>query len=93
MVQARAKRRIKPQEQPSLAEALESADGAALVDPSLSDFFAVPVNRDEEKDWGQLRGKSAEDLTEGRREAVSAAYRQRVEVYFRVIAERARQKK
>ena len=41
----------------------------------------------------QLRDKSAEDLTEGRRESVSAEYRTRVETYFRVIAERARKEK
>jgi hypothetical protein len=79
--------------QPARAASLESADGAALTDLAVPDFSLTPVSRSEQEDWGQLRGKSAEDLTEGRRESVAAEYRKRVETYFRVIAERARKKK
>ena len=51
------------------------------------------INRDDGKEWGMLRGKAAEDTVQGTREAVAAEYREGVEAYFRVLAERARQKK
>jgi hypothetical protein len=56
-------------------------------------FAGSRVNRDDGKEWGALRGKSAEDTAKGRREAVAAEYRERVEAYFRVLAEQARAKK
>jgi hypothetical protein len=92
MAQARMQGRMMGQSQTTVG-ALVSADGAPLTDFTVPDFSLTPVNREEQEDWGQLRGKSAEDLTEGRRESVSAEYRKRVETYFRVIAERARKKR
>ena len=55
-------------------------------------FDLEQVKREAERDWGQLTVKSAEDLTEGRRDPVSERYRQQVEAYFRVIAEQANPK-
>ncbi len=64
---------------------------AAFSDPSTSSQFELTVvNRDENKDWGKLRDKSADELTRGRPEAVAKEYRKSVEAYFRVLAERAR---
>jgi len=57
-----------------------------------SDGALSSVNRRESKDWGQLRQKSADDLTEGRKESVAAEYRKQVQTYFRIIAQRARQR-
>jgi hypothetical protein len=58
----------------------------------MDDFKVAAVNRSEVANWGKLRGKSAEDLTNGRSEAVSKEYRKSVEAYFRVLAERAKKK-
>jgi hypothetical protein len=41
-------------------------------------------------DWGKLPKKVAEQLTQGQREAVAGEYRNQVETYYRVIAERAK---
>ena len=60
---------------------------------AMTDFEVISVSRDENTEWGKLRGKSAEDLTTGRSEAVSEEYRKSVETYFRVLAERARKKR
>ena len=93
MTRARMRSRKPARNQPSLAAALESAQGADPTDYAIPEFTVLPVNRNEAQDWGRLRGKSAQDLTEGRRESVGAEYRKRVETYFRVVAERARKKK
>jgi len=44
-------------------------------------------------DWGKLPPRLAKDLMEAQREAVGGEYRHMVETYFRVIAEKAREKK
>ena len=44
-------------------------------------------------EWGKLPPRLAKDLMESQREGVSGEYRHMVETYFRVIAERARDKK
>lgn len=43
-------------------------------------------------DWGKLRSLEAEDTSVQRRVDVSPEYRRQIEAYFRVIAERAREK-
>ena len=40
--------------------------------------------------WGKLPKKVAEQLSQGQREAVAGEYRNQVETYYRVIAERAK---
>lgn len=42
-------------------------------------------------DWGKLPKKVAEQLSQGKRETVAGEYRNQVETYYRVIAERAKQ--
>jgi hypothetical protein len=44
-------------------------------------------------EWGKLPPRLARDLLEAQRENVSGEYRQMVETYFRVVAEKAREKK
>jgi hypothetical protein len=44
-------------------------------------------------DWGKLPPRLAKDLMEAQRENVGGEYRHMVETYFRVIAEKAREKK
>ncbi|MDG1895127.1 MAG: hypothetical protein P8J37_09475 [Fuerstiella sp.] len=87
--------RAQAQQQAALAlgeGGTESADNPSATG-ALADFEVVGINRDENTEWGKLRGKSAEDLTTGRSEAVSEEYRKSVETYFRVLAERARKKR
>jgi hypothetical protein len=44
-------------------------------------------------EWGKLPPRLARDLMEAQRENLSGEYRAMVETYFRVIAEKAREKK
>jgi hypothetical protein len=44
-------------------------------------------------DWGKLPKKMADQLTKGQQEAVAGDYRQAVETYYKVIAEKAKQQK
>jgi hypothetical protein len=74
-------------------EALESLGIPATTGDVGKGFVTKLVNRDDGKEWGALRGKTAEETANGSREAVAAEYRQRVDAYFRVLAERARAKK
>ena len=57
------------------------------------DFDLRSVNRNEGREWGKLRARSADNLSRGGQEAVSAEYRMSVEAYFKVLAERASEKK
>lgn len=65
-------------------------------EPSLTgpqkEFVVRGVERDG-KDWGKLRGKSAESGSASEKTKVSEEYRKKVEAYFKVLAERAKQKK
>ena len=87
--------RAQAQQQAVLA--LGEGGTESTLDPSatgpMADFEVISVSRDENTEWGKLRGKSAEDLTTGRSEAVAEEYRKSVEIYFRVLAERARKKR
>ena len=73
--------------QSELAESLEGSDangpmtaGGALPKAQLS----------RNGDWGKLPKQMAEQLSQGQREGVSSEYRNQVETYYRVIAERAK---
>ncbi|QEG38862.1 hypothetical protein [Roseimaritima ulvae] len=69
-----------------------SASGAGEGEPPADQFELERVDRQQDREWGQLTQKSAEDLREGRRDRVSERYRQQVEAYFRVIAEQSKPK-
>lgn len=85
------------QAQQQAAMAMSEGGAESSENPSatgtLEDFTVLAVNRAENTNWGKLRNKSAEDLTNGKSEAISEEYRKSVETYFRVLAERARKKK
>ncbi len=81
-----------PQSSNSSANALDSLGQPASTGELGRGFAVKPINRDDGKEWGMLRGNAAEDTVQGTREAVAAEYRESVEAYFRVLAERARQK-
>ncbi len=87
--------RAQAQQQAAMAMsdgATESSENPAATG-TLADFTVLAINRSENANWGKLRNKSAEDLTNGKSEAISEEYRKSVETYFRVLAERARKKK
>ena len=44
-------------------------------------------------DWGTLPPKLAEDLTKAQGEAIPDEYRQAIEMYYRVIAEKSKKAK
>ena len=78
--------------QPSQPSMPTDAPQDAALYGSQKEFVIRSVDRDG-KDWGKLRGKSAEGNTSGQREKVSEEYRKKVEAYFKVLAERAKQKR
>ena len=91
---AQAAARLRKQQETMAALGLggtQSSDSAS-TEPRVADFEVTPVNRNDGKNWGKLRGQSAEDLTKGKSEVVSEEYRKSVETYFRVLAERAKKK-
>ena len=88
---AAARAQAQQQASQALAQGTQSEGDPALTG-AMDDFKVAAVNRSEVANWGKLRGKSAEDLTNGRSEAVSKEYRKSVEAYFRVLAERAKKK-
>lgn len=77
----------------ALSETPTDSTGTPPDTSPMGEFEVIAVNRDEKKDWGKLRSKSAEDVTQGTSDAVSEEYRKSIETYFKVLAERAREKK
>ena len=70
-----------------------SQGAGAAVDAGALPYQALPdAARKADEQWGKLPTKLAKDLTDGRRESVAGDYRNAVETYFRVIAEKAREK-
>ncbi len=90
---AMAQSRIPGQNPKSEGFQLNSGEGAAVQAGAMV-FQDLPALKERAKlEWGRLPPKLARDLMDGRREAVSGEYRNRVEAYFRAMAEKARQKK
>ena len=90
-----AQQRVQALQQAKLSQKSQgfNPEGMPELNGAAEEFVVVDVDRSEKEDWGKLRDKEAEDLTRGRREAVSAEYRKSVEAYFKVLAERARRRK
>jgi hypothetical protein len=75
---------------------LTSGEGAAVDAAPGMAFQELPLADLQNKsklEWSRLPPKLAKDLMDGRREAVSGEYRNRVEAYFRAMAEKSRKKK
>jgi len=71
------------------SEATESGDGNST---SMPDVFGMEsVDRANDEQWGKLRSRESEDVSEERRVEISPEYRRQIEAYFRVIAEQAKQ--
>lgn len=65
-----------------------SVEGGQALETALPRVLRRPGG-----EWGRLRALRAENILESRREAVPAEYRDMVETYFRVLSERARERK
>jgi hypothetical protein len=90
---AMAQSRIPGQNPKSEGFQLNSGEGAAVQAGAMA-FQDLPAMKEMAKlEWGHLPPKLAKDLMDGRREAVSGEYRNRVEAYFRAMADKSRQKK
>ena len=74
-------------------EGMSLSEGVPPDTGAQPEFELRSVNRNEEREWGKLRQQSAEDLSRGGNDSVSSEYRMSVEAYFKVLAERAGQKK
>ena len=58
----------------------------------MADAFGLEsMERSSQTQWGKLRSREAEDVSEERRVEISPEYRRQIEAYFRVIAEKAKQ--
>jgi len=71
-----------PKEKSEAGAKLDSAPPSNGIPPELAAM--------KKGDWGKLPKKLAEDLSKGRAEAIPDEYREAVEAYYRVIAERSR---
>ena len=88
-----AQSRIPGQSPKSEGLQLNSGEGAAVQAGAMA-FQDLPAMTEMSKlEWGRLPPKLAKDLMDGRREAVSGEYRNRVEAYFRAMADKSRKKK
>lgn len=82
------------QAQQQAAEALNEGESESEgIPPGTTpggEFEVAAINRQENKEWGKLRSKSAEEVSRGSTSTISEEYRKSVETYFRVLSERAR---
>jgi hypothetical protein len=98
MAQASSMAQSRMQSQNAMTQGFQpnSGEGAAVDSAPITDFQELPIGELENNsklEWSQLPPKLAKDLMDGRREAVSGEYRNRVEAYFRAMAEKSRKKK
>ena len=98
MVQASSMAQSRMQSQNAMTQGMQpnSGEGAAVDAAPVTVFEELPAPDLENKaefEWSRLPPKLAKDLMDGRREAVSGEYRNRVEAYFRAMAEKSRKKK
>ncbi len=88
-ISSQMSRNREPQ-QPSNSEQGQPGESSkANLDPQAPVAVKViDINRIGE-DWGKLRERASQDMLESQREVVSPAYRQQIDAYFRVLAERS----
>ncbi|MBT3636055.1 MAG: hypothetical protein HN531_03880 [Opitutae bacterium] len=98
MAQASSMAQSRMQSQNAMTQGFQpnSGEGAAVDSAPITDFLELPIadlENNSKLEWSRLPPKLAKDLMDGRREAVSGEYRNRVEAYFRAMAEKSRKKK
>ena len=95
MASMRQSRSMKPSPIPGLpppsSDNEKSLGGAKLQAGGQSAGKVPPLATTKKGDWGKLPKKLAEQLTKGQSEEIPAEYREAVEIYYRVIAERSKQ--
>lgn len=69
------------------------SEGGATAQGSPLEYKLGESQAMRKGDWGKLPKKLADQLTKGQQEAVAGDYRQAVETYYKVIAEKAQQQK
>ena len=72
----------------------EKSEGGAQANAAGLDYKLSTNTAGLKKgDWGKLPKKLADQLTKGQQEAIAGDYRQAVETYYKVIAEKAKDQK
>ena len=92
MAAARADGNV-PGEQPSSDKPGDGKSGAKIEGGEMVQGAVPELRRVRAGEWGKLPPKLAQGLTEGQREGMAGEYRAMVDTYFKVIAERAKDKK
>ena len=70
----------------------EKSEGGATAQGGPLDYKLGATSQGLRRgEWGKLPKKLADQLTKGQQEAVAGDYRQAVETYYKVIAEKAKQ--
>ena len=77
----------------SQAPSEKSAGGAQGQMPAPDYDLRTDAQGLKHGEWGKLPKKLAEQLTKGQQEAIAGDYRQAVETYYKVIAEKAKEQK
>ena len=75
---------------PKSDQQAKSQNGALAQAPGKAYRSPAEAKNLKAGDWGKLPKQVAEQLTQGQREAVASEYRNQIETYYRVIAERAK---
>ena len=67
--------------------------GGSLAESTFDDDAALgEISDEDQRDWGDLPPRIAEDLSRGERQRAPAEYLDQVDAYFRAIARRSREK-
>jgi hypothetical protein len=76
----------------SASQSDKSLGGAKAESSAMNAKNLPDANGLKRGDWGKLPKKLAEQLTKGSQESVAGEYRQAVETYYRVIAEKTKKR-
>jgi hypothetical protein len=68
----------------------KSQGGASVEGSHVAYGTPADATRLKSGEWGKLPRKVAAELSQGQRESVAGEYRNQVETYYRVIAEKSR---
>ncbi len=92
MAAARADGNV-PGEKPTSESPGDGKSGAKINAGEMAQGQVPELRKARAGEWGKLPPKLAQGLTEGQREGMAGEYRAMVDTYFKVIAERAKDKK
>ena len=70
----------------------KKSEGGAKSEGAASPYHIEAGGPPQKREWNKLLPKKlAEQLTKGQQEAIASDYREAVDTYYRVIAEKAKQ--